>query len=152
MLWSLPVLLLITVALIHRVRVHVRGQSAWKGGGFGMFSEIPHTAVVPVLWRVKTDQSVEEIPIDPSPPWSRESVLPTRKALEGVGASLLKREWQRCGRTAHEWRAPASEGERFRADGVILRVLRIAFDGRAGSYRSVESEPPMFVQRLGPKP
>jgi hypothetical protein len=115
-----------------------------------MFSEIPHTSVVPVIRRVKADQSVEEIPIDPSPPWSKVSVMPTRKTLEAVGANLLKREWQRCGRTAHEWRAAASEAEPFIADGVKLRVLRIAFDGRAGTYRSVEIKPPMFIQRRGP--
>jgi hypothetical protein len=151
MFWWLPVVLLVVIALIQRIRVHLWGQSAWKGGGFAMFSEIPHTAVLPILCRVKAGEIVERIPIAPSHMRSKESIMPSKRALERLGTNLLRRDWQRCGTTAHEWFEASPGSERLKPDGVIVRTLRVGFDGRTGTYVAVQIQAPLFVQRMKAK-
>lgn len=110
----LPAVLLVAVAALQVVLAHRDGLSAWKGGGFGMFSTLdarPHRVV---RIRVEAPDRSEELAVPPSLDDAAAGVeiLPTAARLE---------------RFAHE--IAALERRHGRAVGSVhLEVWRTEFD------------------------
>lgn len=134
-LWWLPPALLMIVFAHHRWRVHSVGQSAWKGGGFGMFSETDRTAIAVVLWAIDNDGVQAPIRLDPGVSQTITTVVPTPSNIVRWGRELAKTDWQRCGDVAHP-RPPSSSAPSLMITQVHLRRLWVSFDVRAGEYRT----------------
>lgn len=101
MRYMLPLAVLLVVASIQLARVHLVGQTRWRGGGFGMYTELHpnHTEV----WVYRGDKPRQldrpRVPFSPQPPpptcknpseRARElRALPTDAALDAFWADCL---------------------------------------------------------------
>jgi hypothetical protein len=90
----LPAALLIAVAGLQMTLAHRGGLSAWKGGGFGMFSTLdgrPHRVV---RIRIEAPDRSEELAVPPSLEHAAAGVeiLPTAARLERFGHAIAARE------------------------------------------------------------
>lgn len=128
----IPIALLLAVAVHQRWRVSRYGQSAWKGGGFGMFSDL-HTGSVTALLRT-TGSANEVAEFLVVFPWDmRASVIPTEANLRLTAQEILHNRWTGVGRRA----APCRESERDNAlvlSSVTVRYARIDFDRQTGAH------------------
>jgi hypothetical protein len=131
--WWVPSAVLLAVASHHRWRVHSIRQSAWKGGGFGMFSEIQRSSIAVVLWVIDGNGDEVPIKIDPSQSQTVMSVIPTPENLLRWGRAVVQSKWQRCGDFAHT-RPQYSGAMPLRITKVTLRHLRVNFDSCRGAY------------------
>jgi hypothetical protein len=136
-LWWIPGALLLAVALHQRWRVHSVGQSAWKGGGFGMFSDLHHNSIAAVLW-TRNEAGLEvALRIDPTVSRSLMSRIPTSGNILRWGREIMRGRWQRCGGLACV--QPLYSTERpVTIARVTLQHLWITFDGRRGVYTAEE--------------
>lgn len=133
MLSLIPAIVLLVVAIYQRLRVRSVHQSAWKGGGFGMFSDIHRNSIAAVIWARANDGQSEPLTIDPSPLFSKPSIVPTARNIQSWGRELVRAKWQRCGRRAHAF-MPYGDGVPLAVLKVTLSHLRIDFDARSGTY------------------
>jgi hypothetical protein len=91
---GLPVLVLLSVGLVQVGLARTAGLTAWKGGGFGMFSTIddaPHRAVRVI---VEAPQRSEEVAIAPSIDDAavRAMTLPSDRLLRRLAEAVAARE------------------------------------------------------------
>jgi protein-disulfide isomerase len=129
----LPVWLLLVVVVHHRWRVRKHGQSSWKGGGFGMFSDLHRSASTAVLSVRETQGDPEQLRIDTSDWMTRHNVIPNGVNLRRWGEQILQGRWMRSGARA----LPLQPGHDARAldiEAVTLKHLAIDFDRRTGTY------------------
>jgi hypothetical protein len=103
-----PVALLVAVACVQVTLTRTAGLSAWKGGGFGMFSTTDDSGRRHVRVFVRATERSEEIAIAPSlaDAAARAAVLPSDGALARLAHRVIERE-QRNGRPADEVRIEA---------------------------------------------
>jgi hypothetical protein len=139
MVWWIPALLLVLVAMHQRWRMASVHQSAWKGGGFGMFSDIQRCSVAAVAWVREDDYRLTPLRLDPSAPLAKVTHIPTARNIRQWGEELAAVQWQRCGQTAHEL-APGSGDEAALLEKITLHRLEIDFDGRHGMYAATEHD------------
>lgn len=132
MLWMVPPLMLLLVAAHQRWRVRTIGQTAWKGGGFAVFSDIDRNSIGATLW-VRESDGIRACQIEACPPQSRATNVPTDENILRWGREIAKTRWQTCGGTAHPW-LPSTNVAPVVTDRIELRRLSIDFDGRAGAY------------------
>jgi hypothetical protein len=90
----LPAVLLAVVAALQMILAHTAGLSAWKGGGFGMFSTLdgrPHRGM---RIRLEAADRSEEIETPPSleDEAAAASTLPTAARLERFAHEIAARE------------------------------------------------------------
>jgi hypothetical protein len=85
-------LALLLVAAVQLIRVETQHLTAWKGGGFGMFSSLDLIRVVRV--HVTTDEGEAVVPL-PDLPILKARLLaaPDMPALERVASRALERDW-----------------------------------------------------------
>lgn len=93
---GLPVLILAGVATVQIGLAKSAGLSAWKGGGFGMFSTIddaPHRRMRVV---VEAPDRSEEVALAPSIELDavKATTLPTDRLLRRLAEAVAAREWR----------------------------------------------------------
>lgn len=114
----LPATLLIVVAVHQIVRAHTSPLSAWRGGGFGMFSTIDHPAARYVRCYLVGPRGEKLVPV-PSGLRARELsalALPTERNLRALARAIV---------------ALAPD------DAVGVRGVRVEFWGREFDAESV---------------
>lgn len=134
-MWFLPPLLLIIVAIHHRWRMRSRNQSAWKGGGFAMFSEIfgnTDTTTLSAKAKEGGDLSLTVLGVN-HPLREKARSIPTEKNWLSWVRWVAAREWTRCGSSVH-LPMPGQEGASLTVERVTVRFRQIDFDGRSGEY------------------
>ena len=137
MLWLIPSAILLLVAIHQRWRMYSVRQSAWKGGGFGMFSDIQRTSVAAVVWALEDGYRSTPLRLDPSGSVAKATHVPTARNIRQWGEELVALRWQRCGENAHEV-AYCSDSDGLTLTQVTLHHLFIDFDGRNGVYTATE--------------
>ncbi|NUN49180.1 MAG: hypothetical protein HUU15_10170 [Candidatus Brocadiae bacterium] len=92
---AFPSLLLIAVAVFQMVRAGTLQQSAWKGGGFGMFStsDAPSARFLRCWVRTPEGEVRVETPPDFQELARLARTVPTRENLERLGRSLETGVW-----------------------------------------------------------
>jgi hypothetical protein len=87
---SLPAALLIVVALHQIVRAHTGPLSAWRGGGFGMFSTIDHLAARYVRCYLVGSRGEKSVPVPPRLLAQELTALglPTERNLRALAAAI----------------------------------------------------------------
>ncbi len=115
---ALPAICLLLVAGVHFVRVEFYGQTAWKGGGFGMFSTIDSPAAR--YLRIYLVNGESRIPVrEPVRLTKRVSEYrsaPNTHSLEVIAEELAAATWVRSDyRTFEATEAESSEPEKIRA-------------------------------------
>jgi hypothetical protein len=134
----LPLLCLAAVFLHHRWRMYSMMQSAWKGGGFAMFSDIQRNVVVADVWLQENGHVTGPFRVTGHRLLLEAAVVPTPERLERCGRELLSCRWNRSEDTA--WVVQRGSSTRsWRATKTLLRHLRMDFDAADGRYSSVES-------------
>jgi hypothetical protein len=136
MVVALPLLLLIAVALHHRVRIRRLGQSPWKGGSFAMFSEVVENVPVTELWCRDTGRDPQCLRLAAEikyPLYVRAKMIPTDAHLRAWAEFVAASRWQRCGDYAH---GSESTDRRppLELDHVTVRRRIVDFDGATGRY------------------
>jgi hypothetical protein len=131
---GLPALLLVSVALLQIALAHTAGLSAWKGGGFGMFSTTDRAEGRYLRVFVRAPGRHEELRLAPElrDPATRAAVLPTPARLERFARDVGRHE-RRAGRPASTVRVEVWRAE-FDAETLIgharqLRGVVLALDG-----------------------
>jgi hypothetical protein len=137
MSWLIPPALLLLVFAHQRWRVLTRRQTAWKGGGFGMFSDIDRSAIAATVTVHDGDKGTRMLRLPASAPTARVSAIPTEPNIRAWGKELLARPWEACGDAAHEWQM-LSTTEPVRVEAVTLRWIWVEFDRRTGEYSGSE--------------
>jgi hypothetical protein len=134
-MWLVPPIVLVAVAAVQRWRMWRHRQSAWKGGGFGMFSEINRNSVAVILSTIGADGTVHDLRVDPGIPPS--ITCPTDAYLKRWGEDVARGEWLKCGAFAHlrPWYSTTSAEAIAR---VRITRLWLDFDARTGLYRAEE--------------
>jgi hypothetical protein len=132
-MWIVPILLLILVALHQRWRVATTGQTAWKGGGFGMFSTIPNTIVIAEAAVDAGAGDVAHLRFDIDPSASQVRAVPTEQNLQAWARAVYLVDWERCGQSLHR-RSANSRQPRLTILSVTVSRIRMAFHGRSGTY------------------
>ena len=130
-----PVGLMLIIFVHQRWRVSALGQNPWKGGGFGMFSDIYRNSVVPQIWI--SNEAGEQVALKPDAvPWtSRVNSIPSRRNLEQWANELIRARWRRTANAAQ--RVPESlPDEGAIAVRVSLLHLVIGFDAKSGCHRA----------------
>ena len=91
---GLPVLILAAVATVQVGLAKTAGLTAWKGGGFGMFSTTDDAGRRRVRVFVSAPERSEEMAIPPSLDdlARRAAVLPTNAALSRLAQGVVERE------------------------------------------------------------
>lgn len=125
---------MLLIALHHRERVIRIGQSAWKGGGFAMFS-VPNRQIVVrgELW-VREDRALRPLRVDGLNPYPI-SVVPSEKNLQRLCRAILGRQWRRDGVRAVPLTRAASDTTLDVAK-VTVTCIRIDFEAATGIYRN----------------
>ena len=136
-LWWIPSLLLVAVAFHHRWKVHSVQQSAWQGGGFGMFSDIERNSFAAVLWVIDDDGREVPIRVDPSVTSTVISRIPTAANILRWGREVIRGEWQRCGDLAYP-RPTYSTASPLAIRKMTLHYLCVTFEARRGLYTAEE--------------
>jgi hypothetical protein len=105
---AVPPVLLVAVAVCQIGLAKASGLTAWKGGGFGMFSTTDDGGRRWVRVYVTAPERSEEIAISPSleDAADRAAVLPSDAALARLARRVVERE-RRNGRPVHEVRIEA---------------------------------------------
>jgi hypothetical protein len=133
MLTLAPVVLMVLVFLHQRWRMYTVHQNPWKGGGFGMFSDLYRNSVVPTLW--VSGAAMEQVPLRlESTEWmSRVNAVPSRRNIHRWGDELLRGRWRCCGDRVHP--LPAFSSERpLIVSRVSLVHLVVSFDAASGLH------------------
>jgi hypothetical protein len=133
MLSAVPALLLLAVAIHQRCRVHRAHQSVWKGGGFGMFSDVDRTSVITVLWVRDSKGALERVPLESAAWLAKVSVIPTVRNMCEWGREISRGRWQRCGDFAHEL-SDLSAVVPLDVAKVTVHHLWMDFNVRTGEY------------------
>jgi hypothetical protein len=128
----LPVWLLLAVVMHQRWRMYKYDQSAWKGGGFGMFSDIHTSWVAAVVTARNADGSLVDLRVDSADWMSRFNVIPTARNLQKWATLLLHTRWRRSGDSVLPFQP--DRGDPLHVCRVTLRHFRIEFDGRTGVH------------------
>lgn len=129
----LPAALLVVVAVAQVTLVHTSHLSAWKGGGFGMFSTLDAAPFRRVRLFVEAPERAEEIVIPPSlvDLATRTATLPTDTWMRRLARAAAERE-HRQGRQATRVRVEVSRQQfavdRFAAHELPLRSLTLDVD------------------------
>lgn len=146
--WLAPAALILGVSY-QRYSVVAKDQSAWSGGGFGMFSTVDISNGRPIRAYLLTDRG-EILARDPQfgLPRYHLATLPTEDALTLAARTVLRQEW-----TVYEAEAPEAltsvlplEYGYFVREGGPL-ALRDATAGAAAKVRIALPEQP--AQELG---
>jgi hypothetical protein len=89
-----PVCLCLVVA-IHAYHVHANGQTAWKGGGFGMFSTVDaeHARYVKAYLLTPQGEFPVAIPADLRKSVAQLRAAPNQAATENLARKLLAKHW-----------------------------------------------------------
>jgi hypothetical protein len=132
-MWIVPILLLILVALHQRWRVATTGQTAWKGGGFGMFSTIPNTIVIADATVDAGAGSVRRLRFDIDSSGSQMRAVPTEEHLRAWARAVYLAEWEQCGQSIHR-RSPNSRQPPLTILAVTVSRIRMAFHCQTGAY------------------
>ena len=132
----LPALALLIVAAHQRIMVYYKHQSAWKGGGFGMFSEINRHSVVATLI-VKEAQGEIALRVDQRHRWDP-GAAPTPENLLRWGKEILLLKWTRVGNHADIYPSPSPEPP-LHVLRVTIQHFEIDLDLKLGEYSSVLS-------------
>lgn len=130
-----PVFLMLGVFVVHRLRVARLGQSAWKGGGFGMFSDVRRTSVTASATFVDEDGAEVSLRLPPCGPGDRAVQIPSPENVRRWAERLVDSEWQRCGDVAHLVNSHALVRP-LQLTKVTAVVRRLDFDGTIGAYSS----------------
>lgn len=132
-MWVVPILLLILVAIHQRCRVATIGQTAWKGGGFGMFSTIPNT-IIAAEAAVDTGRGgIARFRFDVDTSGSKICAMPTEQNLRAWARALYLSEWEQCSQSIHR-RSPYSRQAPISILGVTVSRTPIAFHCQTGAY------------------
>ncbi|MDL1872469.1 hypothetical protein FBR05_09695 [Deltaproteobacteria bacterium PRO3] len=135
-MWLIPLILLVAVAIHHRLRIYRLGQTPWKGGSFSMFSEISQGAPVTEITVRETQGGVTRLRIvgqGENPLLQKAAAVPTEKNSLEWARAVNEMEWKRCGNFAHAPLGP-QESTPMRITEVIVRYRRVEFDIRTGRY------------------
>jgi hypothetical protein len=129
-----PAALLVAVALHQRRRMHTHDQNAWKGGGFGMFSDI-HTGSVTALLSTADAAGVARDLFLELPAGARPSIVPTERNLRSWADEIITSRWtDHGGRAVLDREGDANKSLTVRR--VIVRFARLDFDRRTGTHRA----------------
>ena len=90
----MPPLILVAVALVQIVLAKTSGLTAWKGGGFGMFSTLDNVPFRYIRIFVEAPGRAEEIQVAPSleDQYSRTVALPSELMLRRLAQVTADRE------------------------------------------------------------
>lgn len=135
--WVATPVLLVAVAIHHLWRVRSIDQSAWKGGGFGMFSEPPRCSLATTLWIATPEGAVESIDVDPQSVSLRLLWVPSERSVRRWANAVAIGKWVRAGEWAQRCSATGTESP-LNIQSVCVRHLRLDFDGRVGAYTARE--------------
>jgi hypothetical protein len=137
-MWTIPLLVMLSVALHQRWRVRRYGQSVWKGGGFGMFADIEGSAILTYIEIMDRDQKPIILGTPPGLAGDLER-CPTEKNIFAYARSIAERPWIQAGAIAvpRETLAPLPP---LSPTAVIVTHFRLSFDARTGQYRSHPSK------------
>lgn len=135
-MWLIPLILLVAVAIHHRLRIYRLGQTPWKGGSFSMFSEISQGAPVTEI-TVREDRgdsiSLRIVGQGENTLLQKAAAVPTEKNSLAWARAVGEMEWERCGNFAHAPLGP-QESDPLKMTEVIVRHRRIEFDIQTGRY------------------
>jgi hypothetical protein len=127
------VVALLTIAIHHRWRVSKGFQTVWKGGGFGMFSDIPEFAVLAeVSVRHGTELKWMVVNLNAAPLLAYS--YPSESGLRALAVEMASRAWQGGGDSAVTWDGSGA-GMRLPVCSVRLTRVRVDFDAATGTYR-----------------
>jgi hypothetical protein len=126
----LPALLLVLTALHHRWRTRTVRQSAWKGGGFAMFSDMVRTALIPeLIFQVQGESRRVRIP--PPEQYDIVTIIPTISRIDSFRRDLARQMWRLCGDSAHPVDGAPTGME---VTDVCIQHVWVDFDCRTGIY------------------
>jgi hypothetical protein len=131
----LPVYIAVAVAVHQRWRVNRYAQDPWKGGGFGMFSDIFGTAslTATLVTRGPHNERIEYRLDAPAPSTSKAVIIPTRRHIVALGRMILLSCWR-----AEKDRAVLchdGDGARpLQVEAVILRCWKTEFCIGTGTH------------------
>jgi hypothetical protein len=138
--WIVPIVVMVAIAVIQRWRLRHRRQSVWKGGGFGMFADIPRHSISVTIEALLHSSTPSRLAAEPSPLESRVAIMPTRSNLHRWAVQLFSAGWASCAGGAV--RVAAGDGlTPIRVGAVEVTLLRMDFDGTTGTYRSTRLRP-----------
>lgn len=129
--------ILVAVAMHQRWRMRALRQSAWKGGGFGMFSDIQRSYASSTLV-CEEPGGPKERTVDPSSADALVSRIPSEDHMKRYARSLSQRLWQGSGHAGARPTPLYMEGPSLNVTGVRVRHRWIDFDGETGHYTGVD--------------
>lgn len=135
--WNLSPLLLVLVALHQRWRIAAVGQSAWKGGGFGMFSDIHRNHFIAVVWVADPAGTLIQLRVDAKGFGNRPAFVPTKKNAIQWAREIASGHWERVADTARP-RSPHSASQELILLRVSVHHVQVDFDAVRGIYTSIE--------------
>ena len=146
-MWELPSLVMVAVAIHHRWRMHTCGQSAWKGGGFAMFSTARCHVLNMWLWHVSHDRcEMVAVPDNRSHLRNQAVYVPTPRNIRRLAVGLLDGAWLRLGSVAILC-PPSEMRERAEMAAALIQHRTVDFDMTSGTYRSVEGHRVVVAMR-----
>ena len=147
----LPVLCLVAIALHHRWRIHAIGQSAWKGGGFGMFSDVPRHHMLALMRTTDSSGIPIELRIDAKTYEAKVTVLPTGENALQWARQIAAGQWQRVGNLARPY-TPGCGIPPLALERISVHHLELDFDGSIGRYQAAERHAYSLVLAAGKGP
>ena len=132
--WLAPSVLLI-VAAYQRVRVLTVNQCPWKGGGFGMFSDIQKNVILAML-TVPTSHGHRQVLWKPGARAEVARRTPTPRHLRQVATMILSGRWLVQGDAAMPYYSEAGLPP-TQVHSVTILFLQEDFDSRRGVHSIV---------------
>jgi hypothetical protein len=132
-MWIIPILALVAVFFYQRSRVRHARQTVWKGGGFGMFSDINKNLILTeiCLHRRSTENEVLRV-LEGAGPGTKVAAVPVEKNFLEWGRFVLKQKWLKNGSVAVRHH-PGWPGIPSIAESVTIVHATLDFDGRTGT-------------------
>jgi hypothetical protein len=130
---DIGVVALVGMAIHHRWRVYMGLQTVWKGGGFGMFSDIREFAVLAEV-SVRRGNELRWAVVNPSAAPLLAHSYPSESHLRALAVEMASRAWQAVGDSVVAWDGSGA-GMRLPVGSVRLTRVRLDFDAATGTYR-----------------
>jgi hypothetical protein len=124
--WLAPICLCL-VAVLHLYRVTTAGQTAWKGGGFGMFStfDAENARFVRAFLLTEDGDRPIEIPAELEKRVAELKTAPNQAGLDTLAQRLAQRTWYDPVIAREHFAAALKQGATTKPlDGEQLRALR----------------------------
>lgn len=141
-MWYIPLCLLLVVAFHQRWRVRTIGQSVWKGGGFGMFSDIEASFLVTEI-EVQADGGGSVYLRIPRSFSGDIAKVPTKRQLYAFARRVAEQRWRQVGGRA-QLQEITSAMSSLNVLSVTVRHFVLDFDARAGTYQALSGPRPLY--------